>query len=178
MASSISAGNATNGLAISSDNTGILQLKSGTGAGTAAITVDASQNATFAGQIRSSTASTPPTFADSAGTTIGTLCRAWVNFDGTLTGTITPRAAFNISSVTYLGVGRYRIIMANALSDSNYAIIGSNNQNNTPAGTTDNGDMLSVTNVQTDNKTFDVTTWTNGGTAPTASYGVYVAVFR
>lgn len=48
MASFITAGNATNGLQVSSDNTGILQLKTGTGAGTTAITVDASQNATFA----------------------------------------------------------------------------------------------------------------------------------
>lgn len=51
MASTITAGNATNGLGISSDNTGILQLKSGTGAGTTALTIDASQNATFAGTV-------------------------------------------------------------------------------------------------------------------------------
>jgi hypothetical protein len=44
MASFITAGNATNGLQVSSDNTGILELKSGTGSGTTAVTVNASQN--------------------------------------------------------------------------------------------------------------------------------------
>lgn len=54
MASTISAGNATNGLAVSSDNTGILELKTGTGAGTTALTIDTSQNATFAGRVSNS----------------------------------------------------------------------------------------------------------------------------
>ena len=46
MATTITAGNATNGgAAVSSDNTGILELKTGTGSGTTAVTVDASQNA-------------------------------------------------------------------------------------------------------------------------------------
>jgi len=44
MATTITAGNSTNGAAISSDNTGILELKTGTGSGTTAITVNASQN--------------------------------------------------------------------------------------------------------------------------------------
>jgi hypothetical protein len=43
MASTITAGNATNGLALSCDNTGILELKTGTGAGTTAITVGTGQ---------------------------------------------------------------------------------------------------------------------------------------
>lgn len=44
MATTITAGNSTNGAAISSDNTGILELKTGSGAGTTAMTVNASQN--------------------------------------------------------------------------------------------------------------------------------------
>ena len=48
MATTITAGNATNGAAISSDNTGILELKSGTGSGTTAVTVSTGQNVTFA----------------------------------------------------------------------------------------------------------------------------------
>jgi len=44
MATTITSGNSTNGAAISSDNTGILELKTGTGSGTTAITIDASQN--------------------------------------------------------------------------------------------------------------------------------------
>ena len=47
MASFITAGNATNGLQVSSDNTGILQLKTGTGSGTTAVTFDTGQRATF-----------------------------------------------------------------------------------------------------------------------------------
>lgn len=121
MASFITAGNATNGLQVSSDNTGILQLKSGTGAGTTAITVDASQNTTFAGQIRGNAASTPPTFADSAGTQIGTLCRAWVNFNGS---TAAIRSSFNVSSVTRIQTGSYTITFSTAMPDSNFAVSG------------------------------------------------------
>jgi hypothetical protein len=55
MASTITAGNATNGLALSCDNTGILELKTGTGAGTTAVTIDASQVTSFAGAATSFT---------------------------------------------------------------------------------------------------------------------------
>jgi hypothetical protein len=44
MASTITAGNATNALAIASDNTGIFEFKTGSGLGTTALTLDASQN--------------------------------------------------------------------------------------------------------------------------------------
>jgi hypothetical protein len=43
MASTITAGNATNGITIKPDSTGILELKTGTGAGTTAVSIDASQ---------------------------------------------------------------------------------------------------------------------------------------
>lgn len=51
MATNITAGNSTNGAAISSDNTGILELKTGTGAGTTAISIDASQQVTLPGNL-------------------------------------------------------------------------------------------------------------------------------
>jgi hypothetical protein len=44
MASTIKAGNATTGLAMSSDGTGTLNILTGTGSGTTAMTIDASQN--------------------------------------------------------------------------------------------------------------------------------------
>jgi hypothetical protein len=44
MSTVITAGNATNGLSLSADNTGTFQFKTGTGAGTLAMAVDASQN--------------------------------------------------------------------------------------------------------------------------------------
>lgn len=54
MATTITSGNSTNGgAAISSDNTGILELKTGSGSGTTALTINASQNATFAGTVAS-----------------------------------------------------------------------------------------------------------------------------
>jgi hypothetical protein len=55
MATTITSGNATNGgAAISSDNTGILELKTGSGSGTTALTLSTAQAATFAGAITSS----------------------------------------------------------------------------------------------------------------------------
>jgi len=51
MASTITAGNATNGLAMSSDGTGILVVKTGPGTGTTAMTVDASQAVTLPGNL-------------------------------------------------------------------------------------------------------------------------------
>jgi hypothetical protein len=51
MATNITAGNATNGAAISSDNTGTLAIKTGTGAGTTAISIDASQNVAITGTL-------------------------------------------------------------------------------------------------------------------------------
>jgi hypothetical protein len=50
MASTITAGNATNsGLIVSPDNTGALEIKTGSGAGTTAISIDSSQNVNFSG---------------------------------------------------------------------------------------------------------------------------------
>jgi hypothetical protein len=49
MANTITAGNGTNnGLAVASDNTGALNILTGSGAGTAAISIDGSQNVTMA----------------------------------------------------------------------------------------------------------------------------------
>ena len=54
MANTITAGNATNnGLALLPDNTGALNILTGSGSGTAAISIDASQNVTVAGTLAS-----------------------------------------------------------------------------------------------------------------------------
>jgi hypothetical protein len=47
--------------------------------------------------------------------------RAWVNFNGT--GTVAIRAAYNVSSITDSGTGRYGANFTNALSDSNYSAV-------------------------------------------------------
>jgi len=71
--------------------------------------------------IQSSTAGTPVVFKDGGGTQIGTLCRAWVNFNGTTSpGTI--RAAFNVSSVTKSGTGSYVVNLTTAMPDTNYCV--------------------------------------------------------
>ena len=51
MSTTITAGNATNGLAFSADNTGILELKTGTGSGTTAVTISTAQAVTLAGNL-------------------------------------------------------------------------------------------------------------------------------
>lgn len=75
--------------------------------------------------IKNGVANTPPTIQDSAGTQIGTFCRAWVNFNGTtvtnpasMTGV---RASFNVSSVLDNGTGNYTINFTTAMPDANYA---------------------------------------------------------
>lgn len=73
--------------------------------------------------VQSSTAGTPPQFNDGNSTQVGTLCRAWVNFNGTSANPITPRANFNVSSVTKNGTGNYTLNFTNALPDANYAAV-------------------------------------------------------
>lgn len=73
--------------------------------------------------IKSGSASTPPTIQDSGGVQIGTFCRAWANFNGTLSGTITPRANFNIPTVSKINTARYRANFSTTMPDVNYAAL-------------------------------------------------------
>mgnify|MGYP003648511190 CR=1 FL=1 len=50
---------------------------------------------------------------------------AWVNFNGTSSTPITPRANYNISSVTKISTGYYTLNFTSALTDINYVVIGS-----------------------------------------------------
>ena len=61
-------------------------------------------------------------FANSGGTQNGTLCRAWVNFNGI--STIAIRANFNVNSITDNGTGDYTVNFSNALADANYVASG------------------------------------------------------
>ena len=58
-------------------------------------------------------------FKNSGGTENGTLCRAWVNFNGT--GTVAIRDDFNVDSITDEGTGAYTVTFSNAMPDANYA---------------------------------------------------------
>lgn len=64
----------------------------------------------------------PPIFKTSAGTEIGQLSRAWVNFTGT--GTVASNDSFNVSSFTDHGTGDYEIHFENAMPSANYVITG------------------------------------------------------
>ena len=69
--------------------------------------------------VQSSTAGTPPQFNDGNSVQIGTLCRAWVNFNGT--GTVAIRGSFNVSSITDNGTGDYTVNFTTAMPDLNYS---------------------------------------------------------
>ena len=51
-------------------------------------------------------------------------CKAWVNFDGTTAGI---RASGNVSSITDLGTGSYRLNFATVMPDVNYAVTTASN---------------------------------------------------
>ena len=70
--------------------------------------------------VQSSVTGTPPQFNDGAGTQTGTLCRAWVNFNGS--GSTSIRGSFNVSSVTYNSTADYTVNFTNAMSSVNYAV--------------------------------------------------------
>jgi hypothetical protein len=74
--------------------------------------------------LKNGVANTPPTVQDSAGTQIGTFCRAWVNFDGTTNtgGFCTIRGSFNVTSVADNGSGNQTVNFANAMPDANYCV--------------------------------------------------------
>jgi hypothetical protein len=69
------------------------------------------------GTIQSNSTS-PPTFNNTNGTEIGTLCRAFCNFNGT--STVAIRASFNVSSITDNGTGDYTVNFTTAFADANY----------------------------------------------------------
>jgi hypothetical protein len=75
--------------------------------------------------IKNGVANTPPTVQDSAGTQIGTFCRAWVNFNGTTNtgGFCTIRGSFNVTSVADNGTGDQTVNFTNALPDANYSAV-------------------------------------------------------
>lgn len=74
------------------------------------ITVDASGKVNFPQGI--ATSNTLPFFN----------CRAWAVFNGQLTGTNTPTAAGNISSVQRVSTGVYRCTFTTPMPDTNYCV--------------------------------------------------------
>lgn len=75
--------------------------------------------------VKSAASATPTVFQDSAGTEIGTLCRAWVNFQGGNGNSAgTRNGNFNVSSVTANGTGDYTINFTTAMPDTNFSVVG------------------------------------------------------
>lgn len=113
MANVITAGNSSNGgTAITTDTSGTLNIVTGSGSGSNAITIDASQNVAVNGNMSFNSG------YGSAAVAYG--CRAWVNFNGT--GTVAIRASGNVTSITDNGTGNYTINFTNELPDVNYCI--------------------------------------------------------
>jgi hypothetical protein len=83
--------------------------------------------------------------------TAAQICKAWCNFNGTLTGTNAPRSGFNVSSVTRNGAGDYTINFSSALSSTDYATIVSARRaatNSNMWATISQGGIYSTTQVQ------------------------------
>jgi len=76
--------------------------------------------------------------------------KAWVNFNGT--GTIAERDSFNVSSLTDVGTGDYKVTFSNAFADSNYISVPASGRD----VTTDTGNVVTIsyTTTTTDISTF------------------------
>ena len=49
-------------------------------------------------------------------------CRAWANWNGTLSSPITPRASGNVGSITKSATGIYQVNFTNNMPDANYSV--------------------------------------------------------
>jgi hypothetical protein len=129
----------------------------------------------MAGTITTSTiqndTSSPPTFRNNS-VEIGTLCRAWVNFNGT--GTVAIRASFNVSSITDNGTGLYTVNFTNAFADANYSVsLGADAQSGSNRGIGMTS-TYSASSVQVSNE--DKSVSFGGGRQDTST--VCVSIFR
>ena len=93
------------------------------------------------GTVQNNTGTGAPLFKNNSGTEIGQLVRAYANFDGTFgTSPFTEanggiRDSFNVTSVTDVGTGQYTVNFTNALSSSNYVVVGMNHYGISHRGT-------------------------------------------
>lgn len=120
--------------------------------------------------LKNGVANTPPTVQDSAGTQIGTFCRAWLALNGT--GTIAIRASFNVNTVTDQGNGKYRVNFINAMPDANFSIVtnagGADGTTCLPGASFDEAPAVGYGQIVTANSVF----------TPTDRAYVYAAFFR
>jgi len=149
MATVITAGNATNGLSLSADNTGSFEFKTGTGAGTTAISVSSSQIVTMnGGVIYPLVAGTA--VASTSGTSIDfTSIPSWVKritvmFNGVSTNgasiVLIQLGSGSAETTGYLGAG---VSVAGAVVTTNYTTgFGLGATGNTAASTVRQGSVI------------------------------------
>jgi len=106
---------------------GMLVTGEGIPAGTTLDTIFTNASGTLSSNATATTTFKPVTFYRNdklltPASVGGQLCRAWVNFDGT--GTVSIRAAYNVSSITDNGTGDYTVNFTTALVDANYSVVG------------------------------------------------------
>jgi hypothetical protein len=102
MATIIKAGNVASGAQITPDATGILQLNTGSGAGTAAMTIATDQSVTFAGTVSSGAITSSGTITSSTGTLYPLVSATAVS---TATTSFTASIASTTMTVTAVGSG-------------------------------------------------------------------------
>jgi hypothetical protein len=117
--------------------------------------------------LKNGVATTPPTIQDSAGTEIGTFCRAWVNFNGT--GTVAIRADFNVTDILDNGVGDYTVNFTTVMPDADYTWVGN--------GQTLNSLVTGDTTAKTASQLFIATAGATNNTKFDET-SVTIAVFR
>ena len=96
--------------------------------------------------------------------------KAWVNFNGVTTASIS--ASYNVSSVTRTATGIYTVSFTSALADTNYAVIGSARVIGSSSIF-----MPYPDNVLTTSSVSVHSLVSNTGTGADGTY-VYVAIFR
>ena len=97
-------------------------------------------------------------------------CRAWVNFNGT--GTVAIRGSGNVSSITDLGTGMYRVNFTTTLPDANYSAVSS--------GTNSDADSSYSLDIIADNLQTSSFRVTSAGSANNLldCANIFAAVFR
>ena len=127
MASSINASTSgAGGVITTADNTGILNIQTGGTTVAAVSSTGLAVTGTLSASGATTLSSTLGVTGDlsfnsgygSAAVAYG--CRAWVKFNGT--GTVAINGSGNVSSITDVSVGTYKINFTNAMPDANYSM--------------------------------------------------------
>ncbi len=102
------------------------------------------------------------------------LARAWANF-GYVAGTIRLRAAHNVTSVTRISTGRYRITFTNPFADADYCWVATG-RSNTATGTI----RFAAARGTTDGKTTDYLelVCTSGAASLADTIEISLVIFR